>query len=277
MSRHARDSNANRQRKTKNPKPKTKNSMNELRGWLSPYFITQAGKRRGPYYVRCWKEKGKLRKVYVRLQDVNFVRAACERFRQRRRRQIHTSKWTNTVCANIAYLKRLGRKPVWKSVPKEDFEHVERIASIGIDAPGRPIVKRHKKFMGPFRKTKTRSVSSTASPEEFQRILDANAEIISAKVRKARKEIRPPRPDCVIKTPEWLTPEKIAADIAALPLPYVTQTAINEYHNARSVHAGYQPKHLEILTERRLKWVKEQERKLAEEAARKSQDHAGAE
>ncbi len=43
------------------------------------------GQLHGPYYALLWREDGRLRKRYVRLADVEQVRAAVAAERQRRR------------------------------------------------------------------------------------------------------------------------------------------------------------------------------------------------
>jgi len=43
------------------------------------------GELHGPYYYRFYRERGRLRKVYVRPAEVEAVRAACEARRARRR------------------------------------------------------------------------------------------------------------------------------------------------------------------------------------------------
>jgi hypothetical protein len=44
------------------------------------------GQLHGPYYYRCWREGGKLRKTYVRPAEVEQVRARCEARRRQRKR-----------------------------------------------------------------------------------------------------------------------------------------------------------------------------------------------
>ena len=51
----------------------------------------------GPYYYRFWREDGRLQKEYVPLDQVDAVRAACQR-RQRREnaRRDRQRRWMNT-------------------------------------------------------------------------------------------------------------------------------------------------------------------------------------
>jgi hypothetical protein len=43
------------------------------------------GRLHGPYYYRFWRESGRLRKAYVRPEELEHVLAACEARRQARR------------------------------------------------------------------------------------------------------------------------------------------------------------------------------------------------
>jgi hypothetical protein len=43
------------------------------------------GERHGPYFYRFWREGGRLRKAYVRLAELEQVKAWCEARRQARR------------------------------------------------------------------------------------------------------------------------------------------------------------------------------------------------
>ncbi len=45
------------------------------------------GALHGPYYYRFWRDRGRLRKAYVRRSDVDAVRAACAAERQSKRAQ----------------------------------------------------------------------------------------------------------------------------------------------------------------------------------------------
>jgi hypothetical protein len=48
----------------------------ELPGVVCIQYVTR-GKKRHAYHARFWRERGKLRKQYVRKCDVEAVRAAC--------------------------------------------------------------------------------------------------------------------------------------------------------------------------------------------------------
>lgn len=48
------------------------------------------GQRHGPYYYRIWREEGRIRKCYIRLQDLESIRAKCQA-RPEMRRQVKKS------------------------------------------------------------------------------------------------------------------------------------------------------------------------------------------
>lgn len=75
------------QTKTAEPLP------NSLPGAVVAQYRERDGKRYGPYYCRCWREGGKLRKRYVKRTEVAAVRAACRRHRDERaeRRRTHAA------------------------------------------------------------------------------------------------------------------------------------------------------------------------------------------
>lgn len=75
-----------RQTKVMKPLPNT------LPGSVCAQWRERGGKRYGPYYFRFWREGGRLHKQYVKRNDVDSVRAACQRHReeQQAQRQNHT-------------------------------------------------------------------------------------------------------------------------------------------------------------------------------------------
>jgi hypothetical protein len=77
------------------------------------YVTGKDGIKRGPYHARMWRERGRLRKMYVRRRDVSAVSAACARWHQERRderqAQLHAALRYDrmTVRQLIAELRRL--------------------------------------------------------------------------------------------------------------------------------------------------------------------------
>lgn len=54
-----------------------------LPGAVVAQYRTRNGKAFGPYWFRVWREGGKLRKAYVKPDDVEAVRLACKVHRSR--------------------------------------------------------------------------------------------------------------------------------------------------------------------------------------------------
>ena len=58
------------------------------RQWVrcgTPNCRCARGQLHGPYFARFWRENGKVRKAYVKLSEVDQVRAACEARRRPKR------------------------------------------------------------------------------------------------------------------------------------------------------------------------------------------------
>lgn len=80
------------------PKTTARAEPDELQGVVLPQLVRcgkptcrcAAGNRsdlHGPYHYRFWRERGRLKKAYVRRQDVEAARAACQRRQAREQRQ----------------------------------------------------------------------------------------------------------------------------------------------------------------------------------------------
>jgi hypothetical protein len=55
---------------------------NTLRGAVVAQYRKRGDRTYGPYWFRVWREKGKVRKVYVKPEELEAVRRACERRRE---------------------------------------------------------------------------------------------------------------------------------------------------------------------------------------------------
>lgn len=72
---------------------------------VKQYVVKRGGRRYGPYFVWVYREGGKLRKVYLRPDQVEQVRALCEEsrsLRTERRRTLLLSKTLLSESASIA-------------------------------------------------------------------------------------------------------------------------------------------------------------------------------
>ena len=119
-----------------------------LRGWVATVYV----KGNGPYYVRRWKQNGKLNRQYVKKKDLDRVRAACEANRQNRRRQIQAANTLATMTGNLTFYSRMFERALSGKLAIRKLVHLERIASDGLLAPNRPPLRRpspSKAFMVP--------------------------------------------------------------------------------------------------------------------------------
>jgi hypothetical protein len=55
------------------------------------------GELHGPYYYRFWREGGRLRKAYVKREDLEATRAACDRRRELERKEREEQRWATEV------------------------------------------------------------------------------------------------------------------------------------------------------------------------------------
>ncbi len=53
---------------------------NMLVGWVCRQYKRRGGKLCGPYWYRFWREGGRIRKAYVRPEQLEDVRAGCMRW-----------------------------------------------------------------------------------------------------------------------------------------------------------------------------------------------------
>ncbi len=61
----------------------------ELPGVVCVQYVTR-GKKRHAYYARFWRERGRLRKQYIRKADVEAVRTACAARQEREGERMKT-------------------------------------------------------------------------------------------------------------------------------------------------------------------------------------------
>ena len=102
---------------TANPSPKHDDRGSVVVHWVrcgKPWCrCATGGPRHGPYYLRYWREGGRRRKEYIRLDAAEPRRAACEARRSRERedrRRVDDGRkaWRTLLDALRAY-ERLGR------------------------------------------------------------------------------------------------------------------------------------------------------------------------
>jgi hypothetical protein len=65
------------------------------------------GELHGPYHYRFWRQRGKLRKAYVRRSDVELVRAQCQARRQAR---IELAAWREVWHQMVAQVREVEQR-----------------------------------------------------------------------------------------------------------------------------------------------------------------------
>ncbi len=114
------------------------NSALSLTGWISKEYIPFKGKKLGPYYVRRWKQNGKLHREYIKAADLEKVKAACENHRQKRIAERQCSKELSTITGNLTYLLKMVKRSIKGLLRPEDQDHLAILESKGPTTPGRP-------------------------------------------------------------------------------------------------------------------------------------------
>lgn len=121
-----------------------------LRGWITTFYIRRGAKSHGPYYARTWRVKGKLKRQYIKPEDLERVRAACQRFRERRKKQIEVSKGYNLIAGNLNFLFRMFKRSQKRNRPRQhEAAHLAGIQTEGLQAPNRPNLRRPYKIRIP--------------------------------------------------------------------------------------------------------------------------------
>ena len=123
----------------------TQPPLQPLRGWISKEFVTYNGRKLGPYFVRRWKVGGKLRREYVKFEDLERITAACQANRDKRKRQAETTRKLDNLIGNLNFLEKKANR-LDRGIPltDEDRAFIERIEKEGYEISGRPSLRRPK-------------------------------------------------------------------------------------------------------------------------------------
>jgi len=119
---------------------RNENPATPMKGWVATSYRYYKGQKLGPYFVRRWKTGKKVHKEYVKAEDVERVRAACERHREIRRQMREGTEATNNYLNNFSYLGRMGKhlEKEHKQLRPEHLVYVLRLCKEGCFARGRP-------------------------------------------------------------------------------------------------------------------------------------------
>lgn len=110
------------------------NTPAPLPGAVVAQYVTRCGKRHGPYWYRMWREGGRLRKAYVRPEELEAVRQACAQTRSARRDAASRRAGVRDSLGDVVFLMRMlarmERDPEESPTPDE-IRRIERINSRG--------------------------------------------------------------------------------------------------------------------------------------------------
>jgi hypothetical protein len=121
-----------------------------IRGWISTFKVSHNGQKHGPYHYRCWKQRNKTYKQYIKARDLDYYRAATEAYRDRRKRRVAANKDCRNCIANFKLLGKVwGRLEKDLPIDQEHAEHVEKITKHGPCVEGCPPLRK-RRFMDPF-------------------------------------------------------------------------------------------------------------------------------
>jgi hypothetical protein len=113
------------------------------RGWINTYYRNYKGKKLGPYYVRRWKENGKLHKQHIKCQDVERVKAECQAHRERQlERRIVGSQCKALIDNHILLGKMYFGFEKGKEPNKLQAKYLVRLHHEGLYITGRPPYRR---------------------------------------------------------------------------------------------------------------------------------------
>jgi hypothetical protein len=205
-----------------------------LNGYINTYHVLRNGNRFGPYHVRRWKVGRKIHKQYIKPADLEWVRAACEAYKQRRKRMRAKDRELDNLVGNLNYLTKIAKRQDQGPLTPEDEAHMRRIKEHGFAAPGRPSLRRTLSELL-FARYGTRVTTHNSQPQkvmvpfftkrrmntlkkDIMRMFDARQTPETAAEKWQRwREKHSQRPKKLksfnIPLPEWITEDEIDSSI----------------------------------------------------------------
>jgi hypothetical protein len=114
-----------------------------LKGWVNTFYRHYRGKKLGPYHVRRWKVGRKLYKEYIKPDQVERVKAACQAHREKQKSKSEGARRTNHFLSNAAFMWNMIT--LWEkgkdSTPAQ-YAYLQRIDEEGMFITGRPGTRR---------------------------------------------------------------------------------------------------------------------------------------
>lgn len=81
-----------------------------LMGAVCAHFVKRGGKIYGPYWFRYWREGGRLRKRYVRPEELERTLLLCEIARMRRERRVEDRRLARSQRRAVALVNAMLRQ-----------------------------------------------------------------------------------------------------------------------------------------------------------------------
>jgi len=148
----------NAQRQTPNASP--------LQGWVVCSYRTYKGKKLGPYYFRKWKVAYRTHKQYIKPEDVERVKAACQVYREQQKQIKEGDRRCRIFIENWDFLGKMClRYQKGKKVTKEQEEYILRLHKEGMHITGRPLFRPRRLFGVPTFSNYFRKLWSRASTD----------------------------------------------------------------------------------------------------------------
>ena len=109
-----------------------------LPGYVVTFYQHYKGNKLGPYYARHYIVRGKRKKQYIKKEDLERVRAACQAYREKIKTGKQIARDLRNTLGNINWLYRMSRRLEKRPIRPEDHAFAAMIEKHGISIPGRP-------------------------------------------------------------------------------------------------------------------------------------------
>jgi hypothetical protein len=118
-----------------------------MKGWVTATYRHYKGNRLGPYYFRKWKVGSKIHKEYIKPDQVERIKAACQTHREKQATQREHTKRLNRQIDNWCFLgnmclrcdRGLGIRP-------DQEAYAIRLRDEGMFIAGRPLYRPRRVF-----------------------------------------------------------------------------------------------------------------------------------
>ncbi len=116
-----------------------------LKGWVTSFYVRYGTKKLGPYYARTWKQNGKLKREYIKFEELEEVKAACQRHRERRQQLAKITRTYSQVAANLNFLFRMLKRSKRRKPRTDENHHLALLESQGLQVTTAPPIRRRRR------------------------------------------------------------------------------------------------------------------------------------